>query len=96
MTRQKMTTANLTGIYGGGRVGFYEHEVSSWIRSRLRVNTGEPAASPLAMPDNPRIISVREAEERTGFSRVHLWRLERDGLFPARVRLSHPLGRAAT
>jgi predicted DNA-binding transcriptional regulator AlpA len=78
---------NRAGVYGGSRVGYFEHEVSNWLRARARANTGEPAAPALPMPDHPKIISVREAEDRTGFSRVHLWRLEQAGRFPQRVRL---------
>ena len=85
-----MNKASRAGVYGGSRVGYFEHEVSNWLRTRVRANTGEAAAEALPMPEHPRIISVREAEERTGFSRVHLWRLEQAGRFPQRVRLSEP------
>lgn len=35
-----------------------------------------------------RVISTREAQNRTGLSRTSLWRLERAGGFPMRRRLS--------
>jgi prophage regulatory protein len=36
---------------------------------------------------NIRYIRPREAASRTGYSVGHLWRMERDGQFPQRVRL---------
>jgi prophage regulatory protein len=40
-------------------------------------------------PTRPeRIIRERECHERTGLSRTQRWRLEGEGRFPARVRLS--------
>jgi predicted DNA-binding transcriptional regulator AlpA len=74
-------------VYGGSRVGYLEHEVEGFIRSRLRA-AGGAAAAPLPPPAHTRIISVKETERRVGFSRVHLWRLEKDGKFPGRVRLN--------
>jgi predicted DNA-binding transcriptional regulator AlpA len=76
------------GVFGGSRVAFYEHEISNWIRGRVRANTGEPAAAPLPVPDHPRLLTVREVEERVGFNRIHIWRLEREGRFPSRVRVT--------
>jgi predicted DNA-binding transcriptional regulator AlpA len=78
------------GVFGGSRVGFFEHEISNWIRGRLRASTGEPAAAPLSVPDHPRLLTMREVEGRVGFSRVHLWRMEKAGRFPKRVRLADP------
>jgi len=88
---------SLTGRpYGNSRVGYFEHEVSNWIRGRVRQSTGEPAAPPLPMPDTPRIITVREAQQRTGLSRMQLWRLEKRGQFPQRVRMTpDPIGEAS-
>jgi predicted DNA-binding transcriptional regulator AlpA len=83
------------GVFGGSRVAFFEHEISTWIRARVRANTGEPAAAPLPVPDHPRLLTVREVEERVGFSRIHIWRLERDGRFPSRVRVSEITDAAA-
>jgi predicted DNA-binding transcriptional regulator AlpA len=40
-----------------------------------------------AMPDKPAIIKQRETIRRTGLSRSQIFRLEKDGLFPARVKL---------
>jgi predicted DNA-binding transcriptional regulator AlpA len=82
-----MSEEHNPGIYGGSRVGFLEHEVENWIRQRVRVNSGEPVAEPVPAPECMRIIPVKEVERRVGFSRVHLWRLERAGKFPSRVKL---------
>jgi predicted DNA-binding transcriptional regulator AlpA len=75
------------GTYGGSRVGFIEHEIDSWIRRRVRVSNGEPVAEPVPASEFLRIISVQEVVRRVGFSRVHIWRLEKQGKFPSRVRL---------
>jgi predicted DNA-binding transcriptional regulator AlpA len=75
-----------SGCFGGSSVGFFEHEVANWIRSRLRAGAG-PAMPPLPTPDCPTIISVAEVCRRTGFSRIHVWRLEQQGRFPRRIRL---------
>jgi predicted DNA-binding transcriptional regulator AlpA len=75
------------GVYGGSRVGFLEHEVENWIRQRVRVADGEPVAAPVPAPEYLRIIPVKEVVRRVGFTRVHLWRLEKLGKFPGRVRL---------
>lgn len=78
------------GAYGGSRIGFLDHEVENWIRQRVRVNSGEVVAAPVAVPDPLCLIPVREVERRTGFTRVHIWRLEKQGKFPSRVRLADP------
>ena len=75
------------GVYGGSRVGFLEHEVENWIRQRVRVAGGQAVAEQVPPPDFLRIIPVKEVERRVGFSRVHIWRLEKAGKFPSRVRL---------
>jgi predicted DNA-binding transcriptional regulator AlpA len=80
--------------FGGSRVGYIEHEVENFIRSRLRA-AGGAAGAPMPPPVHMRIISVKETERRVGFSRVHLWRLEKSGRFPSRVRLNDEAGDAA-
>jgi predicted DNA-binding transcriptional regulator AlpA len=75
------------GVYGGSRVGFLEHEIDAWIWTRVRANSDETAGLPLPTPEHPRIIPMREVEKRTGFTRIHIWRLEKAGRFPRRVRL---------
>ncbi len=82
-----MSVGHNPGVYGGSRVGFLEHEVENWILQRVRVAGGEPVGEPVPAPEYLRIIPVKEVERRVGFSRVHLWRLERQGKFPSRVRL---------
>lgn len=75
-----------SGMFGNGTgAGYFEHEVSNWIRARVR--EGGPAFPPLPVPDCPVILSIREVTRRVGFSRIHLWRLERAGKFPRRIRL---------
>lgn len=79
-------TTKLAGRFGDGTsAGYFEHEVSNWVRSRVR--GGGPALPPLPVPDCPTILTVREVSRRVGFSRIHLWRLERAGKFPKRIRL---------
>jgi Prophage CP4-57 regulatory protein (AlpA) len=75
------------GIYGGSRVGYIEHEVENHLRQLRRVATGAPVAPPVPTPEHLRIITVAEAARRVGVSRVHLWRMEKAGKFPSRVRL---------
>jgi predicted DNA-binding transcriptional regulator AlpA len=84
-----------TSFGGNSRVRYFKHEVSNWIRTRVRVDSGEPAAAPLPMPETPELISMREVEQLIGFSRVHLWRLEQAGKFPRRIRLSDDVADAA-
>ena len=83
------------GVFGGSRIGFLEHEVDSWIKERVRARSGMAAEMPEPAPDHPNIISMREVERRIGVSRVCIWRWERDGKFPARIRLNDgaPAGR---
>jgi predicted DNA-binding transcriptional regulator AlpA len=78
------------GRFGGGRVGFYEHEIDDWIRRRIRVKDGQPALPPATVPAKPTIIPVKEVERRIGVSRVCIWRWEQQGTFPSRIRLDDP------
>jgi predicted DNA-binding transcriptional regulator AlpA len=82
---------NLSGVYGGSRVGYLEHEVENWLRERVRVASGQPVAAPMPPPDFLKVITVKEVERRVGVSRVCLWRWERDGRFPSRIRLTDPV-----
>ena len=46
------------------------------------------------MSQTERLISMKEVQRLTSYSRTHIGRLEDDGEFPKRVRLSpHPRGR---
>jgi predicted DNA-binding transcriptional regulator AlpA len=76
-------------IYGSARVAYLEHEVENWIRSRVRADTGERVAAPVTSPplEQMRFITVAETVRRIGFTREHLWRLEKAGKFPRRVRV---------
>ena len=48
------------------------------------------------MSQTPRLISMKEVQQLTSLSRTHIGRLEEEGKFPLRVRLSrHPRGRVA-
>jgi prophage regulatory protein len=42
-----------------------------------------------AMPDKPVIIKQRETCRRTGLSKSQIWRLERQGEFPVRLKLTN-------
>lgn len=60
-----------------------------WEAFRLGLERGRQQAAPLAKQDGPdRLLRVGEVMERTGLSRATLWRLERSGDFPGRVRLT--------
>lgn len=65
----------------GGRGGVWEHEFDSWLRQRA----GLPAAAP---PTELKITRIAEIVRRTGYSRVHIWRMQQDGKFPPMVRLT--------
>ncbi len=41
----------------------------------------------ITQPVRTRIIRLPEVQEMVGLSRTQVWRLERDGIFPNRVRL---------
>lgn len=48
------------------------------------------------MSKRPRLIPMKVVQELTSLSRTHIGRLEADGKFPKRIRLSnHPRGRVA-
>ena len=40
------------------------------------------------MPSAPRIVRLKDVLKLTGLGRTTLWRLEKEGRFPPRVRLS--------
>lgn len=64
--------------------GYVESAVSEWIHARVR---GEQWVSG-PIPENPRLIRLREAQSRTGLSNFALWTMEKRGAFPPRVRLT--------
>lgn len=66
--------------------GYLESEVSAWIHCRVR---GEEWA-PGPVPEHPRLIRLKEAQERTGLSNFSLWTLEKRGRFPGRIKLTLP------
>jgi hypothetical protein len=59
-----------------------EQHVDGWILARIK---GEEWV-PEPVPPQPVLIKRKEVERRTGFSHVHIWRLEKIGKFPRRVR----------
>jgi len=83
------------GMFGGSRVGYVEAEVDRWLRERVRAASGRPIAEQAPEPTHISIITVKEVQRRTGLSRMTLWRMERDGRFPERVRLVTAPGGAA-
>jgi hypothetical protein len=60
-----------------------EQQVDAWIHARIK---GEEWVPPEDVPEHPVLIRRKEVERRTGFSHVHIWRLEKIGKFPRRVR----------
>lgn len=58
------------------------------LLEHLLKNTVLQTASPQKIPDAPeRILRIKEVTELTGISRTTIWRMERNGKFPARVQL---------
>jgi predicted DNA-binding transcriptional regulator AlpA len=64
--------------------GYVESEVSSWIHARIKGERWTPGP----IPEHPRIIRKREAQDRTGLSNFTLWTMEQRGEFPPRLRLT--------
>ena len=54
------------GVYGGSRVGYLEHEIENWLRSRVRVGSGQPVLPPIEPPKYLRIIPIKEVARRVG------------------------------
>jgi predicted DNA-binding transcriptional regulator AlpA len=69
--------------------GYLESDVNAWIHARIKGEPWEPGP----IPADPRILRLREAQERTGLSNFTLWTMERAGTFPKRIRLTDPVGR---
>ena len=69
--------------------GYVESEVSAWIHARVRGEKWQPTP----LPEHPRLLRLREAQERTGLSNFSLWTMEQAGTFPKRIRLTDPVGR---
>jgi predicted DNA-binding transcriptional regulator AlpA len=73
------------GVFGGSPCGWDDRLVTDWILNRIRRSNN---ATPRPESDTPpRIIRWAEVHTRTGLSRTAIWRLERDGKFPPRIRL---------
>jgi predicted DNA-binding transcriptional regulator AlpA len=64
-------------------VAWVEEEVNAWIRSRIK---GVPYQPP-PLPERPVLIRKAEVLRRTGLSHPWIWKLEKQGNFPTRVRL---------
>lgn len=79
----------------GQPIRYFEHEVGNWMRTRVRAATGEPAAEPLPIPACPKLLTMSQVCDLTGFTRKHLWDLERAGKFPQRLHLSDEVKDAA-
>ena len=59
-------------VLPGGRLGAKEHEVT------MKIDT----------PQDDRFLREPEVARLTGLSRTTRWRLERDGKFPKRIKIS--------
>lgn len=58
------------------------------LLEHLLKNTVEQKSSPQKTPDAlERILRIKEVTQLTGVSRTTIWRMERNGKFPARVQL---------
>jgi predicted DNA-binding transcriptional regulator AlpA len=78
---------DISGIGRGrtaGACGWIEEAVNDWIHARIK---GQPWV-PREMPRYPAIIRRQELLRRVGLSHVRIWQLEREGKFPARIRLT--------
>ena len=71
-------------FHDGKRAFWPEHQIDHWIHCRIR--GADPTAVPVEEPEHPRLIPQREVLRRVGLSRVTVWRLEKNGAFPARIR----------
>jgi predicted DNA-binding transcriptional regulator AlpA len=65
-----------------GKIAFFGYQLVQYL---LDCIVGEAPSPTLAPAD--RIIRAKEVQAMTGLSRTTLWRLEREGEFPARVSL---------
>lgn len=67
------------------QVDFFGYQLIDYLLNNIQVKNTSP---PPAESSTERIVSSKEVQELTGLSRTTIWRLERNGEFPARVQLS--------
>lgn len=64
---------------------FFGYQLIDYLLNNIQVKN--TSLSPV-QSSTERIVSSKEVQELTGLSRTTIWRLERNGEFPARVQLS--------
>ena len=67
-----------------GAVGWIESQVDEWVHARIRGEEWTPGP----VPPHPSIIRKAQVFRRTGPSHVSIWKMERAGRFPRRIRLT--------
>jgi len=65
------------------RASIHRARVEEEVEKRVAVRTG-----------SDRLLRIAEVKKLAGLGRTMIWQLERDGLFPKRVKLSGTRGRA--
>ena len=82
MTNPNPDQSGLTP-WGKSPIAWEEAQVDEFIRRRIKGQKYKP----VPLSDHPTLIRKPEVLRRTGLSYVSIWKLERDGQFPRRVRL---------
>ncbi len=67
------------------QVDFFGFQLLEYLLENIVTTTNQPE-TPSPQPE--RIVRAKELQELTGLSRTTIWRMERNGEFPARVPLS--------
>jgi predicted DNA-binding transcriptional regulator AlpA len=69
--------------WGKSPIAWEEAQIDEFIRRRIKGQSYKP----IPLSDHPTLIRKPEVLRRTGLSYASVWKLERDGKFPRRVRI---------
>jgi len=80
----------------GGRIDWNARVDMAAVRASIRRARVEDEVEKrvAARAGSDRLLRIAEVKKLAGLGRTMIWQLERDGLFPKRVKLSGTLGRA--
>ena len=67
------------------RVFYCEQHIDEWTRAQIK---GVPWNPNPVSPEQPNFIPKREMLRRVGLSFVTVWKMEKEGRFPKRYRLT--------